>query len=37
MPNDPNAPVDEKYLGIRVDDFYTEIPFEVGGSTKHNL
>ncbi len=23
MPNDPNAPVDEKYLGIREDDFYT--------------
>lgn len=27
MPNDPNAPVDEQYLGITVEDFYTYIPF----------
>jgi len=28
MPNDPNAPTDEQYLGITVEDFYTNIPFE---------
>ena len=27
MPNDPNAPTGEQYLGISVEDFYTNIPF----------
>ncbi|KAL4492018.1 hypothetical protein ABPG72_008439 [Tetrahymena utriculariae] len=31
MPNDPNAPIHEAYLGIRVEDFYSRIPFFVGG------
>lgn len=31
MPNDVNKHGDVKYLGIRVDDDYTYLPFQVGG------